>query len=130
MHVPLMNAPAPKLVAVRAVPAPVDERVARLLGWEFRPGGHSGTPDTWVGFRDGKECAWYHDGPPPYSSEWRSCGDLIDWMKERGSSFDLNYGEDNGCWECSWVTGGRRFTGFADAPQRAVCEAALRGVEG
>jgi len=33
------------------------------------------------------------------------------WMKDKGSSVDLNYGEDTDAWECSWITGGERYTG-------------------
>ena len=36
--------------------------------------------------------------------------DLLGWMAAHGSSVILNWGEDNNQWECSWITGGNRFT--------------------
>ena len=38
------------------------------------------------------------------------------FMAAGGSSVTLNYGEDSGNWECSWISGGRRFTEFARDP--------------
>jgi hypothetical protein len=38
---------------------------------------------------------------------------ILLFMQAHGSSIELNYGEDNGCWECSWITGGDRFTGVS-----------------
>ena len=32
----------------------------------------------------------------------------LTWMKDHGSSVDLNYGEDTGQWECAWIAGGER----------------------
>ena len=43
---------------------------------------------------------------------------MLEEMSEHGQSVMLSFGEDNGCWECSWITGGKRFTGYgADANQ-------------
>ncbi len=45
---------------------------------------------------------------------------LLEGMEERGSSVDLNYGEDNRMWECSWIVGGERFTSLASTPDDAA----------
>ena len=34
----------------------------------------------------------------------------LTWMKDKGSSVLLNWGEDDNLWECSWITGGKRYT--------------------
>jgi hypothetical protein len=34
----------------------------------------------------------------------------LDDMTRRGQSVVLTWGEDTGQWECSWITGGVRFT--------------------
>lgn len=44
------------------------------------------------------------------------------WLKERGSSVELNWGEDTDMWECSIISGGDRFTGVARDPYAAVLE--------
>jgi hypothetical protein len=31
-------------------------------------------------------------------------------MARKGTSVHLGWGEDDGCWECSWITGGKRYT--------------------
>jgi hypothetical protein len=36
---------------------------------------------------------------------------LVEWMAKEGSSFLLNYGEDTGAWECSWILRGERYIG-------------------
>ena len=42
-------------------------------------------------------------------------------MAEKGSSVLLNWGEDDGLWECSWITGGKRFTGYSsESPFKAI----------
>jgi len=46
-------------------------------------------------------------------------------MAHHGSSVLLNWGEDNKAWECSWITGGSRFTGFDANP----CQAAIHAIE-
>jgi hypothetical protein len=48
---------------------------------------------------------------------------LLDTMKRKGQSIVLNWGEDNDCWECSWITGGRRWTAVSRKRGRAVAEA-------
>jgi len=39
--------------------------------------------------------------------------DTLLWMRDRGSSVDLNYGEDNDIWETSWITSGVRYVGIS-----------------
>lgn len=51
-------------------------------------------------------------------------GDLLTWMERHGSSVLLGWGEDDGRWECSWITSGRRHTGFSHLPGLAVFLAA------
>ena len=56
-------------------------------------------------------------------------GDLqivLSYMQGRGSSVDLNYGEDTGQWECSWITSGERTTTVAADPTEAA-RACLQG---
>ena len=44
----------------------------------------------------------------------------MDLMAELGTSVLLNWGEDDELWEMSWITGGRRFTGFSKDKYKAV----------
>lgn len=37
----------------------------------------------------------------------------IEYMREHGSSLIMNWGEDTAVWEVSWITSGKRFTGFS-----------------
>jgi hypothetical protein len=39
--------------------------------------------------------------------------DVLDKMTQEGSSVLLNWGEDTNNWECSWITGGRRYVSHA-----------------
>jgi hypothetical protein len=43
--------------------------------------------------------------------------ELLNRMKERGSSVNLGWGEEgatiNGTWECSWIAGGKRLLGYS-----------------
>jgi len=48
------------------------------------------------------------------------------WMSENGSSVWLGWGEDTGAWECSWITGGVRYTGVEPSLREAILES-LRG---
>jgi hypothetical protein len=57
---------------------------------------------------------------------WR----LLEIMQEHGQSVTLNWGEDTGQWECSWITGGGRFTGISSAPATAILFAARKVVDG
>jgi hypothetical protein len=47
---------------------------------------------------------------------------MLAYMQRHGSSVVLNYGEDTGLWECSWITGGDRFTSVCETPTRAARE--------
>lgn len=38
--------------------------------------------------------------------------DMLLDMQIHGQSVTLNWGEDNNLWECSWITSGRRYSGF------------------
>ncbi len=44
-------------------------------------------------------------------------------MAEKGSSVVLNYGEDTGQWEASWITDGKRYVGIKRDPEEALEEA-------
>jgi hypothetical protein len=44
------------------------------------------------------------------------------WLKERGSSLTLDWGEDTAMWECSVISGGDRFTGVARDASAAVLD--------
>ena len=50
-------------------------------------------------------------------------------MKEHGQSVTLNWGEDNGLWECSWITSGKRYSGFSDNMLSAVLTAYMKAIE-
>lgn len=63
------------------------------------------------------------------SDNWQITGEHLDRMKERGSSVILNWGEDTNCWECSWITSGKRYVGVSTSPHEAVRLALLRLVE-
>lgn len=52
----------------------------------------------------------------------RSAARYLAYMKERGSSLTLDWGEDSDMWECSWISGGDRFTGVARSPLRAAVD--------
>lgn len=65
---------------------------------------------------------------PLFSSDIGAMWALVEYMRSHGSSVDLNWGEDTGCWECSWITGGERYTGAAMRPQVAVCLAAVAAI--
>jgi hypothetical protein len=43
-------------------------------------------------------------------------------MAESGSSVILNWGEDSNTWECSWISGGVRFTGNQTELRLAILE--------
>ncbi|HYF40716.1 MAG TPA: hypothetical protein VD930_13560 [Gemmatimonadales bacterium] len=52
----------------------------------------------------------------------QSLASILDYMKQHGSSVTLNWGEDNNLWECSWITGGKRYTGFREDAYEAALE--------
>jgi hypothetical protein len=51
--------------------------------------------------------------------------DVLAFMRHNGSSLTLNWGEDTDQWECSWITGGDRFTGVG----RSVLSAVMQSYE-
>jgi hypothetical protein len=53
---------------------------------------------------------------------------LLHAMKAAGSSVLLNWGEDNGLWECSWITSGRRHVGISEFMDMAVQRAWDKGI--
>lgn len=48
-------------------------------------------------------------------------------MKRKGQSVTLNWGEDTGMWECSWITGGQRYTAFSSYASTAAQAAKDKG---
>ncbi len=48
---------------------------------------------------------------------------LLAYMTKHGSSVVLNWGEDTEVWECSWITDGRRYSGFRKEAHDAAREA-------
>jgi hypothetical protein len=48
---------------------------------------------------------------------------LMAFMQRHGSSVLLNWGEDTGQWECSWITSGTRYTGLAGGALEAARDA-------
>lgn len=53
---------------------------------------------------------------------------LLNFMVNRGSSLELGWGEDHG-WECSWITGGERFTAVSKHLLVAVRTVLLQAYE-
>lgn len=45
---------------------------------------------------------------------------ILTHMQRNGSSVVLNWGEDTEQWECSWITGGERYTTFSGSPTQAA----------
>lgn len=67
----------------------------------------------------------------PSDEEWEQHGIEVFYrvlwdMAAHGSSVTLNYGEDTGQWECSWITGGQRATAVSRGPGAAVLDAYYR----
>lgn len=53
-------------------------------------------------------------------------------MTRLGSSVLLNWGEDDNLWECSWITGGKRYTAFdliLDSAVRQCVQEALKSLK-
>jgi hypothetical protein len=50
----------------------------------------------------------------------------LTWMKDKGTSVLLNWGEDDNVWECSWITGGKRYTGFHENMTAAIVGCLLK----
>lgn len=55
---------------------------------------------------------------------------LLGRMQAHGSAVLLSWDEADGLWECSWITGGDRFTSHSILPDLAVCGAARQALDG
>lgn len=44
----------------------------------------------------------------------------VEWLRSRGSSLMLSWGEDTGLWEVSWITGGKRYSHTSNDLGRAL----------
>lgn len=53
---------------------------------------------------------------------------IIEIMRAHGQSVLLNWGEDTGVWECSWISGDKRLTGLSTDFHAAVVQAARKAV--
>lgn len=56
-------------------------------------------------------------------------GETILLMKSWGTSVTLNWGEDNGLWECSFVLCGVRYSGVSATLESAVREVWQKSAE-
>lgn len=54
--------------------------------------------------------------------------ELINYMTEHGSSLIMNWGEDTGMWECSWITGGVRIIVVSKELEAALTEARIKAL--
>ena len=54
--------------------------------------------------------------------------ELLQHLQERGSSVTLNWGEDTDLWECSFISGGVRYTAHSLHPEQAVRDAWKKAV--
>ena len=52
--------------------------------------------------------------------------DRLNKMRDLGTSAILCTAEDGEAWECSWITGGKRYTEFAANPEQAVTKVILK----
>ena len=50
-------------------------------------------------------------------------------MQQHGSSVALSWGEDDGIWECSWITSGVRFRGLSSDATDALDHAHQQAAE-
>jgi hypothetical protein len=48
---------------------------------------------------------------------------MLEWMARQSQSCTLDYGEDTGAWECSWILRGERYTAVSPKLRNAVWEA-------
>jgi hypothetical protein len=119
----------------------LNARMHEFLGWRhltgldvpepahhLRDGLTAATQDVWM--RDGHwQCVRCGNGPDDYSEDMRAAWEVAEYMRAHGQSFDLNWGEDNNLWECSWITSGKRYSGFSKSATLAICHAALAAVK-
>ena len=64
---------------------------------------------------------------PYYSTEIAAAWEVVEKLK--GQSVDLNFGEDNNRWECSFIIGGERYSGYSTSAPHCICLAALKTIE-
>ena len=50
----------------------------------------------------------------------------LTWMKDGGTSVLLNWSENDNLWECSWITGGKRYTGATENMTTAIVACLLK----
>lgn len=50
----------------------------------------------------------------------------LTWMKDKGSSVILSWGDDNNQWACSWATGGKPYTDTHENMTAAIVGALLK----
>lgn len=65
---------------------------------------------------------------PPLNPRTSSAVEILVDMQMHGQSVTLNWGEDNGVWECSWITGGNRYSGFSKNPYFAILAAYMNAL--
>jgi hypothetical protein len=53
----------------------------------------------------------------------------IEYLINHGSSMTINWGEDTGCYEVYWITGGSRFRGVSRNLRTAMSQAVENAVE-
>lgn len=80
--------------------------------------GYSRDGDGWDGFYCPR-CGAY-EGDTGLCAKMYSLEEMLNFMKSKGSSVLLNWGEDNDLWECSWITGAKRFTFVSKDMELAV----------
>jgi hypothetical protein len=51
------------------------------------------------------------------------------YMQKHGQSVLVNWGEDDNLWECSWITGGERHSGYSRYLDTAVQQALELGIK-
>lgn len=80
--------------------------------------GYSRDGDGWDGFYCPRCGA--SEGDTGLCAKMFSLDEMLDFMKSKGTSVLLNWGEDNELWECSWITGGKRFTSVSKDVEQAI----------
>jgi hypothetical protein len=106
---------------------------ARFLGWRWgtnRKGYQGwmchGFGEPFVKPGEHWNGEWVNPWTPDYFGSMELAADLVSLMQAQGSSFTLNWGEDNDQWECSWITSGTRYTAFGGTMQAAISRVALK----
>ena len=99
-----------------------NKRIAEhLLGWtDLR---------LMFGHWAGKNEHGIPDNVPAFCTDDDDALRLVLWMQHHGSSLTLNWGEDTDAWECSWITGGLRFTGCSVYWRGAVIAVAEQAID-